>query len=145
VSDELRAAAERVANGEAFWTDYVSDEAGEEYPEHRRSEGWEEAARLVALAYLAEHPADDDQPPTPERLRAAGWVQSKNPDYLNYGEVPSGRVSICCRHPSRDEFRWALWNEKNGDMILLPPLRTMTAVRAWQRAVDATNAEGGAG
>lgn len=59
--DDLRADAARVLNSDPTWTDYLTDETGEEHPEDRPNEGWHEAARRLAR----DRQALGDRPPTP--------------------------------------------------------------------------------
>lgn len=106
-TDELRAAAEEVANGEPTVDvhEYHGEEVGEIIVERLREE-WREAAVAVARACLADHPADDGEPVTRE------WVKSV---------LPTRTLSITFTNPDGDEML----------LGIIPVWTTNTEWKAW--------------
>lgn len=65
MSDELRAAAERLLGFDGYYEMQASD------------------GKNLARAYLAEHPADDDEPVTADWLRSVGFKQDADTEYTS--------------------------------------------------------------
>lgn len=70
---EMRAAAERLLRGHQSYDHCATD--------GHRKEAWNRDACEVAREWLAEHPADDQQPVTEEFLRSINWAPVGNTWY----------------------------------------------------------------
>lgn len=91
MSDELRASAMRIA----MWSECTSYQVVSLDTVH--------AVAKLAEAYLAEHPADDDEPAMPEWLESLGYADTLGMRYERRFEMCNGIRIVCfaSEHPKR--------------------------------------------
>lgn len=93
------------------------------------------SALAVACQYRAEHPADSDEPTTPEWLAAAGGAADSYGGFVFSGRgsrpgLVIGVTGNCC-----------MISEAGEDVVVIPPQPTRGAVRALCRALGVPLAE----
>lgn len=105
----------------------------------RRNPSWDNIlpglyGRLFAAIWEKEHPADSDAEPTPERLLAAGFVETMGGTEFLYRK---GSLRLTATIAYGGDLVWEMCDPDNEIIIGLLP--DMAAVHAWMRAVDAAN------
>ena len=123
-SEELRAAAERIRrfkSGEHPFAIYGEDDAA--------TQGWHDR-KILAEAYIAEHPADDETGLSVEWMTAVGFRQT-GAGWWRVGK--HGRETLALDYHD---------NTESGDVFSLPtnrfmPLRVLVATRGQLRRLCA--------
>jgi hypothetical protein len=120
VTDDVRAAAERITRSvhEAVYTGPLS------------LQGKLADALIVADAVLAEYPADDGDPLTPERLKAFGFTAVEN-QWGGLALRVKGRARLGYSATRPVGRRWVAWDddENDGGGIYVPDPQTVGGLR----------------
>jgi hypothetical protein len=130
-TDELRVAAARYANPNPA-TAYPWPCDMHEQPAQRSAD-----ASMLARAYIAEHPADDETPVDEAWLRAAGFVRGKFPDDLVAGPILCGIV----RNPISKDDGKAYWAVRTYPIPDAAAPKTRSDVRRLAAALGITLTE----
>lgn len=125
MTDDVRAAAERITRSvhETVYTGPLS------------LQGKLADALIVADAVLAEHPADDGEPLTPNRLLAFGFTEVEN-QWSGLALRVNGRARLGHDSTAPANEQWVAFDAVGGDGIFVPDPKTVGGLRRLCAALD---------